>query len=110
MSSELERRIQERLPGLPLTGATKRALRDITTETGIAVFASDAAAVVRRNDLKNTAAIAEQSMEYTAALVDKMRRLAGDDQAKLAVMVPILQEFTEQARQANRADNNLLGW
>lgn len=96
MPSELERRIQERLPGLPLNYSTRRQLRQVFTETGVQIIKNDAAASVTRNAMKNV-----------ADLVDDARRMAGDDQAKQVLILRLVQDYADRTAQANR---NVLGW
>lgn len=94
--SELERRIQERLPGLPMTRRTRRELRQVVAETGVAIVKNDAAATVTRSALKTV-----------TELVDEARKLAGDDPVKVALTLQLVQDYTETARRTNAS---VLGW
>lgn len=96
MPSELERRIQERLPGLPMTRRTRRELRQVVAETGVAIVKNDAAATVTRSALKTV-----------TELVDEARKLAGDDPVKVALTLQLVQDYTETARRTNAS---VLGW
>ncbi|MBX7265548.1 hypothetical protein KIF24_05475 [Micromonospora sp. Llam7] len=96
MSSELERRIQERLPGLPMNYSTRRQLRQVFTETGVAIIKNDAAASVTRNAMKNA-----------TDLVDEARRMSAGDPVKEMIAIRLVQDYVERTQAANR---NILGW
>jgi hypothetical protein len=79
-----------------MTGRTRRELRQVFAETGVAIIRNDAAASVTRNALKTV-----------TDLVDEARKLAGDDPLKAALALQFVQDYAERTR---RTTNSVIGW
>lgn len=95
MPNELERRIQERLPGLPMTRGVRRSFENVMADTGLAVFRDDAAAFVATHNMQNV-----------SNLIDEARAICGDDPMKMAACSQIIKEYVGRARRTQ----SLLGW
>lgn len=96
MSSELQRRMSENLPGLPMDWRTKKKINGIVSDAGVAILATQAGRRVQ-----------EEAMIATSDLVDLARELAGDDPLKAALLLNQVQDY---ARRTGKASRTILGW
>ena len=108
MSSELERRIQDKLPGLRLDRATKREMREVVRDTGVTIFKADAAATVTRHAAQAAADVTSHAMQTVNGLVDEARQLAGGDPVKQALFVRMVTDYTVGV--SKKTTDNILGW
>lgn len=95
MPGELERRMRERMPGIPLKRAEVRQYRKIAVNANLATFRDSAAAFIASSNMQNIAALAQEA-----------KSLAGNDPDVWALVEPVVRDYADSSRQAQ----TYFGW